>query len=96
MEYQRTLGIVIKELRTHRKLSQARLATHCHLSEKYISQLERGLRRPSLTTLLKLAIILDLPPSQLLTRVDNRVSWRYLASFSIDKKLLPTTLNLKH
>ena len=88
MEYQIKLGLVIKELRIRRKLTQARLSGYCHLSEKYISQLERGQRRPSLTTLLKLSIALDVPPSQLLSRVDHRVSWRYLASFSLNHKLL--------
>jgi transcriptional regulator with XRE-family HTH domain len=45
------LGGVLRNARTHRGLTQTRLAELCGLSAKTVSLYERGLRRPSWTAL---------------------------------------------
>lgn len=56
-------GSALRQLRAEAGLSQERLANHSSLDRTYISLLERGLRQPSLDTMVRLAASLgvDLP-----------------------------------
>jgi len=54
-----TFGRVLRELRAKRDLSQLALAERCGSNIAYISELERGLKVPTITMLLRLAIALD-------------------------------------
>lgn len=47
-------GKILKELRTERGLSQEDFALNVGLHRTYISQLERGLKSPSLRTIKKI------------------------------------------
>ena len=59
-------GSAIRRLRSERGWSQERLAEAAGLTTTYVGQVERGLRTPSLTVVLKLARGLSLSPSALL------------------------------
>lgn len=64
-------GARVKALREKRGLSQEKLANSDRLGDatmttNYLSDLERGVKVPSLTTVLKLAHALDVPPGELL------------------------------
>ena len=48
-------GRHLRELREHRGVTQDALATSSGLTKAYISDMERGLKVPSLTTILRLA-----------------------------------------
>ena len=50
----RKFGKTLKELRTARGLSQEEFAMNVGLHRTYISQLERGLKSPSLRTIKKI------------------------------------------
>jgi transcriptional regulator with XRE-family HTH domain len=50
----RKFGKMLKELRTARGLSQEEFAMNVGLHRTYISQLERGLKSPSLRTIKKI------------------------------------------
>jgi len=52
---ERRLGERIQALRHDRKLTQEQLAQRCGISQKYLSDLERGEKAPSLDTLVALA-----------------------------------------
>jgi transcriptional regulator with XRE-family HTH domain len=54
-EAQETFGKHIRALREERQWTQAQLAEHSGLDVSYISQIERGRRDPSLTSLRSLA-----------------------------------------
>lgn len=54
-----TFGRVLRELRAKRGLSQLALAERCSSNIAYISELERGLKVPTITMLLRLAIALE-------------------------------------
>lgn len=72
----RIFGEVLQELRTTRGLSQEEFGFECELHRTYISLLERGKRIPSLTTIIQLAGALSVPPSEIVRRVESRLSGR--------------------
>jgi transcriptional regulator with XRE-family HTH domain len=59
-------GRTLRTLREERKLTQEKLAQAAGLTTSYISDLERGMKVPSLTTILQLAAALRLQPPELL------------------------------
>lgn len=68
---QNTFGQVLKELRDENGLSQQQLAFDSELDRTYISLLERGLRLPTLGTIFKIAEVLKISPSDMITRVEK-------------------------
>ncbi|MBT1700282.1 helix-turn-helix domain-containing protein [Fulvivirgaceae bacterium PWU4] len=63
-------GELLKELRNKKGLTQEELATDCGLDRTYISMLERGLRQPTLTTLFKIAEVLNVSPSSIVKQLE--------------------------
>lgn len=63
-------GAAIRELRAERGISQEALAHAADLDRTYVSGIERGLRNPSLTNLLKLADALGVKVSELAARAE--------------------------
>lgn len=66
-------GQVLREVRKKTGLSQEKLALAANLDRTFVSLLERGLRQPSLTTLLTLANVLEVPAPTLLQAVLDRM-----------------------
>lgn len=64
-------GHSLRHFRTTLKISQERLAQESGLDRSYISLLERGIRQPSLTTILKIAKVLEISPMQLIGKVEE-------------------------
>lgn len=62
-------GRTIRRMRRERDLSQHALAGAAGLAEKHVSEIERANREPKLTTILKLAKGLDVPPGELVAEV---------------------------
>jgi transcriptional regulator with XRE-family HTH domain len=60
---------VIRKARVRVGLSQEELAFRCGLHRTYISQLERGLKSPSLRVVLTFARVLELPADKLVREV---------------------------
>lgn len=63
-------GLVLREVRKAKGLSQEDLAFKSGYHPTYIGQLERGKKSPSLRTILALAGTLDTQGSELLKRVE--------------------------
>lgn len=63
-------GVILRELREKRGLSQAELGADTDLDRTYISLLERGLRQPSLTTIFELAKALNVSPSSMIKQLE--------------------------
>ncbi|BFH11721.1 helix-turn-helix transcriptional regulator [Paenibacillus melissococcoides] len=55
----RLLGLTIKKARKKKKMSQIELSTSTDLSRSYISDVENGRYAPSLETLMKIAVVLN-------------------------------------
>jgi transcriptional regulator with XRE-family HTH domain len=66
-------GRVLREQRDARGLSQEAMADKADVDRTFISQIERGIRRATLTTLCKLAGALDIAPSTLVARMEKQL-----------------------
>jgi transcriptional regulator with XRE-family HTH domain len=66
-------GEVLQACRRQKGLSQEKLAEISRLDRTFISLLERGLRQPSLSTLLRLAQALDTSASSIVAAVEERI-----------------------
>lgn len=69
----RAFGKVLKAARTHRGLSQQKLADSADADRSYLSMLERGLQQPTLAMLLKIAKALDTEPEKMVTSTIERL-----------------------
>lgn len=65
-----SFGLVLRQLRVAKKLSQENLAFEAGLERNFISLLERCQQTPSLNTVFKLAQALGIKPSTLVARVE--------------------------
>ena len=70
-EVSQAIGRVLREQRTARGLSQEALALSADVDRTFVSQIERGIRQPTLTTLCKLAAALEIQPSTLVARMEK-------------------------
>jgi transcriptional regulator with XRE-family HTH domain len=64
-------GQVLREQRLSRDLSQEELALAADVDRTFVSQMERGIRQPTITTLIKLAGALGIQPSTLIVRMEK-------------------------
>lgn len=71
---EKTIGLVLKELRESNRVSQEALALNSGLDRTYISLLERGLRNPTILTLFKIAPTLNKTPAEILLLVQDKLN----------------------
>ncbi|SDF81315.1 helix-turn-helix domain-containing protein [Sporomusa acidovorans] len=64
-------GQILKKLRTEKGLSQEEFAANVGLHRTYISQLERGLKSPSLGVMAKISSELGITLVQLMTELEK-------------------------
>jgi transcriptional regulator with XRE-family HTH domain len=64
-------GARLRQMRKRRSLTQEDLAKAAGLAGPYISDMERGLKVPSLTTILRLAVALDCKVTDLIAMFDK-------------------------
>jgi transcriptional regulator with XRE-family HTH domain len=64
-------GRVLREQREARGVSQEDLALSADVDRSFVSQMERGIRQPTLTTLVKLCRALGVAPSTLVGRMER-------------------------
>lgn len=65
----KAFSVVIRRLRHERNISQEKLALESDLHRTYISQLERGLKSPSLKTIYKVSKVLGISLPELMSLV---------------------------
>ena len=70
---ERAFGDVLRKHRLAMGLTQEELALQAELDRTFLSLMERGLRRPSLTTIFILSRQFGLTPAQLVQEVDERL-----------------------
>lgn len=70
---EQVFGQVLRELRTRSGKTQEAVAFDAGLDRTYISMLERGLRQPSLETVLVLARALGIASSDIVAMVEAQV-----------------------
>lgn len=70
MNPEKAFGITLKKYRGMVSLSQEELALRSNLDRTYISLLERGLRKPTLNTIIVISKCLNKKPSELVQEVE--------------------------
>jgi transcriptional regulator with XRE-family HTH domain len=70
-ELRLALGQLLRKLRLESGLSQEDLALAANLDRTYISQLERGLKNPTVQTLLRIATVLRVRASQIVAELEE-------------------------
>lgn len=66
MDVRQILGKNVRTLRTSAKLSQEELAVRMGVEQTYVSGIERGVRNPTIATLYRAAIALNVKAADLL------------------------------
>lgn len=74
MEPAEAFGIVLRELRVKKRLTQEGLSFEAGVQRTYVSILELGQQQPSLTTILKLAPALGIPAGELVTLIEQKLA----------------------
>ena len=70
-EYLERLGSSVRARRERLGLSQEEFAFECEMDRTYISGIERGVRNPTVKTLIQLARALNTTPGRLLTAAEK-------------------------
>lgn len=71
---QQVFGKTLRKYRLQQKLSQESLAELANLDRTYISQIERGLKSPSIPTLISLAKALKIKACSFIAEVEEEMS----------------------
>lgn len=67
------IGCVIRNFRKSKGMSQEVLSGLAGLDRTHYSKIERGLRSPTVDTLFKIALALDIPPHELVRKIEQAV-----------------------
>lgn len=70
---QKEFGILVRNLRAERNMSQLKLAELGDFERTYISDLERGLKHPSLHTVIKIGVALDINPGDIVSVLFSKI-----------------------
>jgi transcriptional regulator with XRE-family HTH domain len=68
------LGLNVRKRREEKELTQEALAELANLDPTYISGIERGMRNPSVLSVLRIAKALGVTTSKLMERVDDHTN----------------------
>ena len=71
---EKAFGQALREIREEKGISQERLALDAGFDRTFVSLLERGLRSPTIRTVVKLAAILQVQPSEIVQRMEARLT----------------------
>lgn len=67
------VGRVIQEYREKKGLSQEVVSGLADIGRTHLSAIERGIRKPTLETFYKIALALDIKPSELMSMVEKQL-----------------------
>jgi transcriptional regulator with XRE-family HTH domain len=74
MTIEKAVGKELQFCRTRKGLSQENLGFEASLHRTYISLIERGLKSPTIKTIVRLCVALEISPDKFLKRVMQRVA----------------------
>lgn len=66
-------GLVIKRYRQQLGISQEELAHRADVDRTFVSRLERGVRQPTITTLIQIAKALDMSAAELVGEIETEL-----------------------
>jgi len=68
-----SIASVVAKLRAERELSQEHLASLAGIHRTYVSQIERGLKSPTLAVLFRISKALNLQASEIVRQMENDI-----------------------
>ena len=68
---EKAFGLALREIRRRKSISQEQLALEAELDRTYISLVERGINSPTIRTLVRIAKVLDVAPSKIVSRMEQ-------------------------
>lgn len=74
MEIAKAFGIVLRELRKEAGLTQEELGLDADLRRTFVSLLELGQQQPTIQTIFKLSLALNRKPSEIISRVEDKIN----------------------
>lgn len=78
-----SFGLTVRQLREKQGWSQEGLAERADLNRSYVGELERGQAIPSLLTLKKLSVALDLSLTSLIDHTERTVQTRLIQGIAL-------------
>ncbi|MGM9521568.1 MAG: helix-turn-helix domain-containing protein [Oscillospiraceae bacterium] len=69
------IGNVIRKLREKKGLTQEQLSGLAALDRTHYSKIERGLRSPTIETVFKIALALDMKPHEIIKIIEENVEF---------------------
>lgn len=76
------VGDVIYSLRMEKGVSQEVLSGLADIGRSHLSMIERGVRRPTLETIFKIAFALDTEPSEIVSRIEDAYNSQVCTKYS--------------
>jgi transcriptional regulator with XRE-family HTH domain len=70
---EKAFGEALRRIRERKELSQEQLALDAGLDRTYISLVERGVRSPTVRTVVKLAQVLNVAPSLIIREMEKKL-----------------------
>ncbi len=67
---EKAFGQALREVREAREMSQEQLAFESEFDRTYISLVERGIRSPTIRSVVRLADVLEVKPSEIVSRME--------------------------
>ena len=67
------VGQTLREARINKKLSQEVISGLADIGRTHLSAIERGERRPTMETLFRMAAALDMPASELVRQIEEKM-----------------------
>lgn len=67
------VGQVIQQIREQKGLSQEVVSGLADIGRTHLSAIERGIRKPTLETLFRLAEALDMPASEIVRMIESEI-----------------------
>ncbi|MCM3624334.1 helix-turn-helix domain-containing protein [Brevibacillus borstelensis] len=64
-------GEILRKHRKNRKLSQEDLALSADIDRSFLSEIERGVRKPTINTIFALCYALEIKPSEMIREVEE-------------------------
>ena len=71
---EKAFGLALRQLREEKGVSQEQFAFEAGLDRSYMSMVERGLRSPTMRTVLRFAETLGVRPSEIVLRMEQILS----------------------
>ena len=69
----KVFGEILREFREKKRISQENLALEAEMARSFLSEIERGVKQPTISTLIVVSKTLGLRPNRLIAELEKRI-----------------------